>query len=513
MRIFRFKRCAPRFRWWNRLCLIISLGGANAADWPQYRGPNHDGISLESIRTNWNEEPPRVVWKVPLAPALSSFAIAGGKAYTQARRRAGGEDREFGIALDANTGRELWARNLDQADYPNGGVGSDDGPRTTPAVDGDRVYFFTSYLRLFCLKTTDGTVVWSRDFQAEFDSGMIPWQNAASPIVIGDLVIVNGNSPGQCLMAFRKIDGALAWKGYNDRMTHASPVSASLGGVMQVIFYTQSGLVSVRPETGEVLWRHAVPYNSTSVAASAVVGGDVVYCSRAYAGGALAVRVGATGTRFTTAQVWAKPFTLMNHWNTPVHYKGHLYGMYGQSIITLKCVNLADGAEKWSLDGFQNDDGSVIVAGDKLLVLKETGDLYLMEPNPAAYTELARLKPLSGKCWNVPAVSDGRLYIRSTTEAVCLDVAMKAPPPLRLSSTAPGPASGFLLSIRNEDGTPLNSSRAAAIDIFATTDLFTNLGSWENVTASGVFTNGQLLLEDKGSADRSRRFFRIEESR
>src|SRR5204863_3525216 len=139
----------------------LTATALRAGDWPQYRGPNHDGISTEIIRTNWSQEAPRQVWKVPLDPGLSSFSVSGGKAFTQVRRSVNGEPREFCLALNAETGAEVWATLLgdDAAEY-DGGVGSDDGPRSTPSVDGNFVYVLTSFLKLVCLGAGDGQVVW-----------------------------------------------------------------------------------------------------------------------------------------------------------------------------------------------------------------------------------------------------------------------------------------------------------------------------------------------------------------
>src|SRR5207248_6661890 len=166
--------------------LVPTFSALFAGDWPQYRGPNHDGISTETIRTNWSETAPRKIWKVPLNPALSSLSVSGGKAFTMARRPASGQDQEFCVALNADTGAELWASPpLDMASYPDGGVGLDDGPRSTPSVEGDRVYVLTSYLRLCSLSVTNGAVLWSKDLVAEYGSAVIPWQSAASPLIEG----------------------------------------------------------------------------------------------------------------------------------------------------------------------------------------------------------------------------------------------------------------------------------------------------------------------------------------
>ena len=287
------------------LVLLSGASGLPAVDWPQYRGPTHDGMSSETIRTNWSQEPPRQIWKVALPPALSSFAIGGGKAFTQLRRLVNGADREFCVALNADTGAEIWATPLGPADYPNGGVfpASDDGPRSTPSVDGNRVFVLTSYLRMVCLEAATGQEVWSRNLVTDFGGTVIAWQNAASPLIVGDLIFMNCNGPNQRLIALHKQDGSVAWKGQNDAMTQASPIHTTIAGVPQVVFLAQSGLVSVAPETGGVLWRYSFPY-SISTAASPVVASNVVYCSAAYGSGAAAVRIVQKGALLTTNQVW-----------------------------------------------------------------------------------------------------------------------------------------------------------------------------------------------------------------
>jgi outer membrane protein assembly factor BamB len=505
------------------LCYLTWLvaDGVSAIDWPYYRGPNHDGVSTETIRTNWVEERPRQLWKIALEPGLSSFAIGGGKAFTQVRRRLSGDEQEFCIALDADTGKELWATPLGIASYPYGGVGFDDGPRSTPSVDGNRVFVLSSYLRLVSLDAANGQVVWSKDLTVDFGGVVIPWENAASPLVEGDLVLVNSNGrQNEHLLAFRKQDGTLAWKGQTDGMTQASPVAATIGGVRQAIFFAQSGLVSVAPETGTVLWRYPLNYNGTSVAASPVVAGDLVYASRAYPGSLSAAQAGAVvvkltpsgGNSFSANLVWTKVNQLMNHWATPVHYNGHLYGMFGQDFLTLRCVEMATGLEKWSVEGFGY--GSVLAVDGKILACSASGDLVLVDPNPAAYTELARLHAVDGKSWNVPAISNGRIYARSTVEAICLDVAGKSsspPPRLKLQSALASDRRLFSLYIGNEDGSPLDANRVPKIDIWSTFDLSLGSGGWLKWTNVPILSNGQLRLDDAESATRLQRFFRVEE--
>jgi outer membrane protein assembly factor BamB len=434
------------------------------------------------------------------------------------RRPVGDQEQEFCVALDAATGAELWASDpLGIADYPHGGVGSDDGPRSTPSVDGDRVYVLTSYLRLYCLGATNGAVVWSKDLRTEYGSDVIAWQSAASPLIDGDLIFVICYAANQCLLAFHKSDGSEAWKGQNDVMTQATPVVATIARVRQIIFFAQSGLVSVTPDTGAVLWRYPFPF-STSTAASPVVGDDIVYCSATYGMGAGAVRITSSGTQLATNQVWRTPGANMNHWATPVYQGGHLYGIYGESSTTLRCIEMTTGNENWRQGGVGL--GGVLLVAGHVLVLTDNGYLLLVKPDPRAYAEAARFRALDGsqssfpglvRCWNVPAISDGRIYVRSTTEAVCLDVAVAQPAPLKLGGGLVIGSGGFQLSIANQDGSPLDTNRIANIDIFASADLTLGLGGWLKLTNPVVVTNGQLRLGDSQSAVTPQRFFRVEE--
>ncbi len=497
------------------LALTLCALTPRAGDWPQYRGPNHDGTSTETIRINWSEEPPRLLWKVSLDAALSSFSVSGGRAFTQVRRLHEGVEQEWCVALNAETGQELWAVPLGIADYPDGGVGGDDGPRSTPSVDGGHVFVFTSYLRLVCLDAATGQDIWSKDFVAEYGSNVIDWQNAASPLIVGDLIFVNGNASGARLTAVRKQDGSVAWRRHDDRMTQASPIAATLAGVPQIIFFAQSGLVSVAPQTGAVNWRFPFSF-STSPAASPVVGGDMVYCSAAYGRGAGAARITKNGASLAATELWKTTGANMNHWSTPVHRNGFIYGIYGQGnsgplSVQFRCHDMATAEEKWRYTG--HGRGGVLFVADHLLVLAEDGQVVLVKPDPTAYTEVARFKAVTGKCWNVPAIANGRLYVRSTRQAAAYDIAPKVLAPLTVLPRLSAGGGKFTLTISTADGSPLDASRVAAIDILTTADLLAPLASWANVSASAVLADGQFRLEDLQSASTSQRFYRVEERR
>ncbi|TAK93266.1 MAG: alcohol dehydrogenase [Verrucomicrobia bacterium] len=400
------------------LCTAASL---TAADWPQYRGPNHDGSSPEKILKTWPAEGPKVIWKAPLGPSFGSFAVSGGKAFCFIQRKVDGADKEVAIALDANTGKELWSVPLGKPTYDQQGG---DGPRSTPTVDGDRVYLFGAFQILTCLDAASGKQIWQHDLVAEFGGKVIKWNSAASPVVEGDLVIVNGGGPGQAFLAFNKSDGKVVWKTEDDAPVHATPTPATILGTRQILFLTQKGVAALAPADGRVLWRYLFPHR-VSTATSPIVAGDIVYCSAAYGVGAAAVRIAKTTNEFSATELWRKNGDLMTHWTTPVCKDGYLYGIYGQgqnATAPLKCVELATGKELWSQPGFGGGGATILVDGC-VLAQSDRGPLILVEAKPDAYHELARAQIYGGQCWTMPVVSNGKIFARNTKEGFCLDAA------------------------------------------------------------------------------------------
>lgn len=409
----------------SRLVLLLTLAAASlgAADWPQYRGLNGDGASAEKILTTWPGEGPKLLWKAPLGPSFGSFAVSGGKAFCFIQRKVDEQDREVAIALDASTGKELWAVPLGKATYDKQGG---DGPRSTPTVDGKRVYFLGAYQVLTCLDADTGKQIWQHDIVNEFGGRVIKWNNAASPLLHGDLIFVDGGGAGQALLAFHKSDGKVVWKAEDDAPTHSSPVFATIHGVPQIIFYTQKGLVAVVPGTGKVLWRFAYPYQ-TSSASSPIVWSNIIYCSAAYGVGAGACQVAKEGDTFTATELWRKKGELQNHWTSPVCKDGFIYGIYGrgqQQGAPLKCVDIRTGEEKWSRDGFGGGGATILVDGN-VLAQCDRGPLVLVAAKSDAYQELARAEIYGGQCWTMPVISNGKIFARNTKEGFCLDVAVK----------------------------------------------------------------------------------------
>jgi len=403
---------------------------ALATDWTQFRGPNHDGVSLEKIRTDWNANAPRPIWKAPMRNGFSAVTVGDGEAFTLVMAEIDGADQEACIALDAAKGKVLWTTPVGVAKYDGGGEhgapGNDggDGPRSTPSYDSGKVYVYSAHMVLKCLDAKTGKELWTCDVTKEHSGRNIHWQSAASPLIDDGLVYIAGGGPGEALLAFDKDSGRLAWESQDDAMTQSTPVAATILGQRQIIFFTQKGLVSVEPKTGAALWRYPFPYR-VSTAISPIVSGDIVYCSAAYNVGSSACKITKTGGQFSAQKLWMVTGNKeANHWSTPVCKDGCIFGIFDQAkfgTAPLECVDLATGAVRWSHPGF-GPGGCTLVDGC-VLALTDAGDLVLVKATPDAYTEVGRTHALGGKCWNAAGVSNGRIYARSTTEGVSLDVA------------------------------------------------------------------------------------------
>ncbi len=496
-------------------CWFIAVFQGAAGDWPQYRGPNHDGSSPDRINTQWSGSVTNPVWLVPVTNSLSSFAVSAGRAFTQVRRNIAGADKEVCVALSITNGAELWSTKVDDNATYSGGVGYDDGPRTTPATEGGSVYVLSSYLNLWRLNASDGSAVWSTNLVDGYGATVIGWQNAASPLLDNGLLFLNANCGTSTILALRTSDASPAWRSQDEALTHSTPVLATIHGVRQLIFATQSGLVSLDPSSGSLLWKFPYPFSfAVSLAVSPVVWNDLVFVcgANAYGMGSVVMQATVTNSLWTATQLW---FTSnpASHWMTPVAFQGFLYGQFGvggfdSPSAQLDCIDMRTGAMKWSAGGFGR--GGTLLVDNLLLALTETGCLVLAQPNTNAYTELGRFLaipnyyPDTNKCCNSPAVADGRVYVRSTSSGACYDLSV---PDLKLDPPQPLAANKFQLTVRTSNGTAMNSNRVATLEVRASTNLALLPSVWPKLTNNLVLTNGVVLVTNLDGTVSSRRFF------
>jgi outer membrane protein assembly factor BamB len=408
------------------LALATTAFTAESTDWGTFRGPAGNGVVPALANAKWSL---KQVWKSPTNLGFSSFAESGGKVYTLVTGETDGNSGETLVCLDEKTGKQLWSKPLSIVPKYTGGGDSGtpdnkggDGSRSTPVVNGGKVYVIDSMLGVFCFDAATGKQVWSHDVMKENAGVQIKWENAASPVIDGDVLLLAGGGTGQGLIGLNKNTGKVVWKGEDDKMTHATPVLANILGVHQAIFFTQTGLVAVDPQKGSVIWRAPFPYK-VSTAASPVVFEDIVYCSAGYGVGAGAFKISKSGGKLEATQIWRRENQCFNHWSTPVVKDGFLYGMFSfkeYGAGPLACVDIRTGEDKWAEKGF--GPGQVILAGDKIIATSDKGEIVVVEAKSDKYTEVARKDVLDGKVWSYPILANGKIFARSTTEGVCLDV-------------------------------------------------------------------------------------------
>lgn len=406
----------------------LSAQSTTATEWGKFRGPNNDGTAEAPKVSNWKSAKIKTLWKTETPSGFSSFAVAGAKAYTIITGETDGNTGEILVCLDVKNGKEVWSKPLTViGKYDGGGdAGTNDnkggdGPRSTPVVDGDKVYAIDANLGVFCFETATGKPVWNRDVMKENAGVQIKWQNAASPVIDGEVLMMCGGGAGQGLLGLDKNTGKVIWKGEDDKMTHATPVIADIHGVHQCIFFTQTGLVAVTPADGKVLWRAPFPFK-VSTAASPVVYEDIVYCSAGYGVGAGAFKITKSGSGLSAEQLWRRENECFNHWSTPVVKDGYLYGMFSfkeYGAGPLACVDIKTGKDMWKEPGF--GPGQVILAGDNVIALSDKGEVVVVEAKSDKYNELKRDDVLDGKVWSYPVLAYNHLFARSTKEGVCLE--------------------------------------------------------------------------------------------
>lgn len=403
--------------------LVMLSTSLPAADWPRFLGPQRDGTCTEEgLAAKWPAGGPKALWKRDVGEGFSTPVVVGGRLVLFHRE---GDD-DVVECLEAGSAKERWEFRYPARYRDDYGMGN--GPRATPTVSNARVYTFGAQGMLHCLDLADGTKRWAVDTHEEFDVHKGFFGAAGSPLVDEDRVLLNvGGRDGAGIVALDAKTGKLLWKATDHEAGYASPVLATLGGRRHALFFTRRGLVGLDPETGKVhfdfYWRARI--NASVNAATPLVLGERVFISSSYRVGAALLEIEGSEVR----PVWKSDESLTNHYATSVHRDGFLYGFHGRQEYgpELRCIEVATGKVRWKTD--RGPAGSLLLLGDRLLIIFEDGEMVLARATPEEYAPISTARPLSPTTRAYAAVSDGRLFARDETQLVCLDLRSEAGSP------------------------------------------------------------------------------------
>jgi outer membrane protein assembly factor BamB len=384
------------------LSLPAVVSNRTLDDWPQWRGKNRDGISVEKgLLKTWPQGGPRLAWTVKGAgEGYSSFSVVGGKVYTLGAR--GGT--EYVMAFDEATGRKLW-------EVANGARFSNDrgdGPRATPTITGGTLYAYGASGDLSALDAATGKGIWKINVLQKFGGGNITWGLSESQLVLSDRVLVNAGGRGASIVAVSRKDGSVLWRSESDEAGYSSAVLHEFAGVPQAIFFTATRGVAVDTRDGRLLWSYDRVSNRTANVATPIARGNKVFFSSDYGTGAGLVELAASGKNISAKEVY---FTreMRNHHSSSVLVGDHLYG-FSSAILT--AMKFDSGEVAWRDRSVGK--GSLVFADDRLYLFSETGVVGLAAADPTGYREHGRFQIKTGSLptWSHPVVANGKLFIR-----------------------------------------------------------------------------------------------------
>jgi outer membrane protein assembly factor BamB len=383
--------------------LLASPSLLVASDWPNWHGPNHDGVSEE---TDWDPEKiENIAWKSETGIGFSSVSVRAGHLFTMGHngeKKTGGQETVY--CLDAATGKEIWKDSYDAKLLPNLHEG---GPASTPTLHGEYLYTLSKDGRFICYSAKDGKRKWEHDLLKE--SAMekpAEWGFASAPLIVGDNVIVEAAQT----IAFHKDTGEVLWKSKRYKPAYGTPIAFQFKEKTYLATIKTDGLVILNADDGKTVafeeWKTSFSTNANTP----IIRGDQIFISTGYGRGcALFKFTGSTLEKIYTTKV------MSNHMSNGVLIGDHLYGFdgntHGVRKRQLKCMEFSTGKEKWAEGGF--GVGAISAAGDRLIILSEKGELVIAKATPEKFDSISRAQVSSGRHWNVPVLANGFIYVRN----------------------------------------------------------------------------------------------------
>jgi len=394
-----------------KILVVLSLvGGAvclPAGDWPNFRGPDHNGISTETgWNQNWSDNGLKTVWKAKVGMGFAAVTVADGRAYTTGNSR----NTDTVFCFDANTGKSLWKHSYPaplDANFYEGGTSA------TPTVDGEHVYTISKRGLVHCLAVADGKVVWKKDLAEELGAKLPTWGYSGSVLIDGDRAIFNIGTAGTAL---DKKTGKVLWTSGTEESGYSTPVPYDSESGRAVIIAIKADVVAVKVDDGKELWRFPWKTQYDVNAADPIRVGNKVFVSSGYNHGGGVFDVSAQPPK----EVWSNK-NMRNHLASCVYWKGFLYGIDENQ---LRCLDFETGQVKWT--DKVSGKGSVMMADGKLVVLSERGEMLVADPSPTGFKPTTRAQVIGGKCWAAPTLANGKFYVRTGPgDLACVDVSGK----------------------------------------------------------------------------------------
>ncbi len=407
---------------------VLLAGG----DWPQFHGPARDSICRQKgLLSEWPAEGPDLLWKLEgLGVGYSGISIADGRIFTMGDRTGpDAEPSQFIVAYDLPTRSELWATSVSPP--------HDDGPRSTPTVDGELLYAIGTEGDLLCVEAATGVVRWQKSLPDDFGGRMMSkWKYSESPLVDGDRLLCTPGGPQSAIVALDKRNGELLWQCElpgvgpegNDGAGYASMTVAEIRGVRQVVQVMGRGVVGVEAETGRLLWSYNEIANTIANICSPAVWGDYVFATTGYGTGSVLLRISRDGESFAAEPVYrlgAREFE--NHHGGVVLLGGHLYGGHGTNKGAPVCLDLATGQIAWKAQAPERGSAAVLYADGHLIFRYDRGLVALVEATPEEFRLKGSFRPIAGEGpgWPHPVIHDGKLYLRHNDLLSCYDLSVK----------------------------------------------------------------------------------------
>jgi outer membrane protein assembly factor BamB len=393
-----------------------------AEDWPQWRGPQRDGISKETgLLKQWPQGGPKLVWQIKdVGSGYSTPSIVGDQLFVLGNE---GKENEFVQCRSVTDGKQLWSTRIGKVGNPDQRP-SYPAARSTPTVDGKSLYVLGSDGDLACLETATGKIVWQKNLRTEFSGKPGEWAYSESPLVDGDTLVCTPGGPGATMVALKKQDGSLIWKAAvpgDDAAAYSSIIKVETAGVKQYVQMVAKGVVGIEATTGKFLWRYDRTGSGPANIPTPVANDSGVYTGGARAGAGL-VQLEAGEGKVEAKEVYFDP-------KLPAAIGGFIClgdNLFGTGSAGIMCVDFKSGKVKWTERGIGT--GSLCFADGRLYLHGENGDLALIEPSADRYREVGKFTPASApdrgssKAWAYPVVANGRLYVRDVNSIWCYDI-------------------------------------------------------------------------------------------